>query len=107
MASVPVRLSARLASQASLEAKFQDRSMTDQVEHWARLGQIVEAAVSAATVARLKARSHDPTLEDKLAFARSDEGRAKAAALIASRNPVRYSERRGKIVKVTARQKKK
>ena len=79
--------------------------MTDQVEHWARLGQVVEAAVSAATVARLKARSHDPTLDDKLAFARSGDGRAKAVALIASRNPVRYSERRGKVVKVTRKKK--
>lgn len=87
---VPVRLSAELASRARVAAETLDRSLTQQVEHWARLGQEVEAAVMAATVERLKARSHDPDLDGRLAFAASTEGRARALELIRARNPVRH-----------------
>jgi len=87
---IPVRLSAHLTAVARIEAEFQDRSLTEQVEHWARLGQAVEQAVAAATVARLKRRSHDPLMAQRLAFADTAEGRAKAAALIRKRNAVRY-----------------
>jgi hypothetical protein len=87
---VPVRLSADLAARARTAATTQERSLTEQVEHWARLGQAVEDAVLAATVQRLKARSHDPELSKRLAHSMTAEGRAKAAELIRSRNDVRY-----------------
>ena len=64
--------------------------MTEQVEHWARLGQVVEDAIMMATVQRLKARSHDPQLAARLADAMTADGRARAAAMIRSRNPVRH-----------------
>ena len=79
---VPVRLSAELTSRARVAAETLDRSLTQQVEHWARLGQEVEAAVMAATVERLKARSHDADLDKRLALAASAAGRAKALAVI-------------------------
>lgn len=87
---IPVRLSEALTVRARVAAEQQDRSLTEQVEHWARLGQAVEDAVLAATVQRLKARSHDPDLTKRLELAASDEGRAKAAALIRSRNAIRH-----------------
>src|SRR5204862_293651 len=51
---IPVRLSGALASRARAPAEIHDRSLTEQVEHWARLGQIVESAVLSSTVLRLK-----------------------------------------------------
>lgn len=87
---IPVRLSADLAQRARSAAETADRSVTDQVEHWARLGQAVEDVVLAKTVERLKARSHDADLAARLAFAATPAGRDKALALIASRNPVRH-----------------
>ena len=87
---IPVRLSEALTVRARAAAQTLDRSLTEQVEHWARLGQVVEDAIHAATVQRLKARSHDPELQARLARADSAEGRAKAVALIESRNPVRH-----------------
>jgi hypothetical protein len=87
---VPVRLSEALAKRARAAAEVLDRSMTEQVEHWARLGQVVEAAISAQTVERLKMRSYDPELPRRLAFAATAEGRAAAARLIHERNPVRH-----------------
>ena len=58
--SIPVRLSEGLAERARTAAEVLDRSMTEQVEHWARLGQAVEAAISAATVQRLKGAQPRP-----------------------------------------------
>jgi len=87
---IPVRLSADLAQRARQAAETADRSVTDQVEHWARLGQAVEDVVLAKTVARLKARSHDADMPARIAMADTAEGRAKALALINGRSPVRH-----------------
>ncbi len=76
--------------------------MTEQVEHWARLGQVVEAAISADTMQHIKALSYDEGLEDALAVADTAQGRAAAAMLIRAENPVRYEElSRGTMVAVT------
>ena len=90
MTGIPVRLSGALAARAREVAVTQERSLTEQVEHWARLGQAVEEAIMAATVQRLKARSHDPELANRLSFATTADGRAKAAQLIEQRNPIRH-----------------
>lgn len=99
---VPVRLSEALTLRARTVAAVQDRSLTEQVEHWARLGQVVEAACTAETMQRLKARSYDEGLGAALAVADTAEGRAAAAQLIRAENPVRYEElSRGTMVAVT------
>jgi ParD-like antitoxin of type II bacterial toxin-antitoxin system len=82
---IPVRLSAQLAASARSAARTQERSLTEQVEHWARLGQQVERVVMASTVTRLKARSHDAKLDERLEFASTADGRAKALELIQAR----------------------
>src|SRR5258706_12479883 len=87
---IPVRLSEALTVRARTAAEVNERSLTEQVEHWARLGQVVEAAILSATVQRLKARSHDPDLASRLVFASTPEGQAKAAKLIKARNPIRH-----------------
>jgi hypothetical protein len=87
---VPVRLSDALTMRARTAAAVLDRSLTEQVEHWARLGQVVEAAISAGAVHRLKARSYDPELSQRLAVAATAAGRAKAAKLIRERNAIRH-----------------
>ncbi len=107
MASIPVRLSAALTARAKQVAATQDRSLTEQVEHWARLGQLVESAVSAATVERMKVRSYTTLVDEALAAADTPDGQARAVALIESRNPVRYGiGADGKIVKTTRRAKR-
>lgn len=106
MAGVPVRLSEQLTERAKKVAAMQDRSLTEQVEHWARLGQLVEESVSAATVLRLKALSYDVKLPERLARVRTPEGRASVAAFIAERDPVRHGEERGKPVTVSSKKKR-
>lgn len=98
---IPVRLSEALTVRAREAARALDRSLTEQVEHWARLGQIVEATISSRAVERLKANSHDADLAQRLAFAGTREGRAKAAQVIRARNAVRHGvDRDGKAVVV-------
>jgi hypothetical protein len=80
----------------------QDRSLTEQVEHWARLGQVVEAAVSSGTMMKLKARSYDAGLDEALAYADTAEGRSAAAELIRAENDVRYEEIAGGIVALSS-----
>jgi hypothetical protein len=88
---IPVRLSEALTVRARTAAETQNRSLTEQVEHWAQLGRVVEDAIMSATVQRLKVRSQDPELAKRLAFANTAEGRTKAARVIRERNPVRHS----------------
>jgi len=82
---IPVRLSEALTVRARTAAAVLERSLTEQVEHWARLGQAVEAAISAKTLHALKARSHDPELAERLAAADTPAGRKGAAKLIRDR----------------------
>lgn len=98
---VPVRLSNELAARARTAAELEDRSISGQVEHWARIGQAIEEVIAASTMKRLKARSHDPDLQARLARADTDEGAAAAAKFIAQRDPVRHGiDRNGKVVRV-------
>jgi len=85
---IPIRLTATLASQAREAAAVQDRSLTEQVEHWARLGRIVEAVVLNSTVARLKSMSRDERLPRLLADADTAAARKRAARSIAQKNAV-------------------
>lgn len=82
---VPVRLSATLADRARKAAAIQERSLTEQVEHWARLGERLEATVSSSAVAQVKAASHDPKLDERIAMAGTPEGQRRARELIRSR----------------------
>lgn len=50
----PVKLSDPLIEQARVAAEGSDRSMAGQIEHWARLGQSVEAVLTAPQSAALK-----------------------------------------------------
>ena len=88
--SIPIRLSAALASRARKAAANQDRSLTEQVEHWARLGQVVESAILSSTLFDLKGISRDDRLMAALASVDTASTRRRAARSIARKNPVRF-----------------
>lgn len=56
---MPVKLSDDLVRSARLEAAATDRSITAQIEHWAKLGRAVEAALQHADVLALKRDNGD------------------------------------------------
>ena len=51
---MPVKLSDQLVTQARKEAGKARRSMTAQVEHWARIGRAAESSMPPSVVERLK-----------------------------------------------------
>lgn len=56
---MPVKLSDELVRQAREEAKSADRSITAQIEHWAKLGRSVESALRHEEVSALKLADGD------------------------------------------------
>jgi hypothetical protein len=59
---MPVKLSNDLVERAREEAKVSDRSITSQIEHWARLGRSVEKVLRHEDIAALKRASADAEL---------------------------------------------
>ena len=68
---VAVKLSDTLAEEARTASAGADRSLTGQIEHWARLGKAVEPLFNAPTIAALKKSGGDlSALEDERERAR-------------------------------------
>jgi hypothetical protein len=66
-----VRISDDLYSMALVEAALMHRSVAQQIEHWAAIGQALEAggdlpAVRRASIAHQRARDHDRVRRGKL-----------------------------------------
>jgi len=56
---MPVKLSDDLVQLARAEAEAEDRSITSQIEHWAKLGRAAEAALGYAESRALKRSAGD------------------------------------------------
>jgi hypothetical protein len=59
---MPVKLSDELVASARKEAASADRSITGQIEHWARIGRSVETVLRYQDVQPLKGSPADATL---------------------------------------------
>lgn len=71
MSSVAIKISSDLASVARAASADADRSLTGQIEHWARLGKAVEPILSSVTIALLKKSGGDlSAIEDETERAR-------------------------------------
>ncbi|MFZ4682934.1 MAG: TA system antitoxin ParD family protein [Terrimicrobiaceae bacterium] len=80
--SQSIRLNDSLIKEAKKSARLFDRSPPQQIEHWARLGRVMEAALSYPVrekAARIATRSD---LDAALAAVESPEGKARARAVI-------------------------
>ncbi len=53
-AAVAIKVSAELAESARAEALHTDRSLTGQIEHWAKLGRVMETKMTVPVVNALK-----------------------------------------------------
>lgn len=64
--SVAIKVSSNLAEEARAAAVDADRSLTGQVEHWARLGKALEPSLNSTVIAALKKSGGDlSTLADE------------------------------------------
>lgn len=85
----PLRISDELMAQARLEAKDSDRSLTGQIEHWAKLGRALEEVLGHGQATALK-RSRRLSVTGALAAARTPEGQAEAVAHLTASGQPRY-----------------
>ena len=66
MPSTAIKVSSSLATEARTAATDADRSLTGQIEHWARLGKAMEPLFTAPTIAALKKSGGDlSAIEDE------------------------------------------
>lgn len=59
MPALAVKISEELAEAARLEAVHTDRSLTGQIEHWAKIGRVAEANMTVSVVTALKRSGGD------------------------------------------------
>jgi hypothetical protein len=57
MSTVAIKISAELAAATRLAAKAADRSLTGQIEHWAKIGRAAEEKLTAGAISALKQNS--------------------------------------------------
>ncbi len=91
--TIPLRITSDLVHQARNSAAILDRSPTAQIEHWARLGRVVEAVLSGDSIVRIKETKRVPDMEALVKLTQSPGGQRKAQALISKyRLPVYESD---------------
>ena len=66
--SMAVKLSDDLITEARAEAEASDRSLTSQIEHWARLGREIESVLQHDDVLNLKRAGQQKVSVAPLAF---------------------------------------
>jgi len=83
MSTVPLRIDSELVNHARFAGALLDRPPTAQIEHWAKLGRVLDSVLSGDSVAKVKQRSQVADLDRVVALSQSAAGRTKALALIA------------------------
>jgi len=83
MASIPLRIDSELVNLARTSGTLFDRPATAQIEHWAKLGRVLESVLSGESVAKVKQRGNVADLDQVVAMSQTQAGRDKALALIA------------------------
>lgn len=58
-AAVAIKVSSDLAEAARAEAEHADRSLTGQIEHWAKLGRVLESKIPVPVINALKRSKGD------------------------------------------------
>jgi predicted nucleotidyltransferase len=79
--SKSLRLSDALFKDAEASAQLFHRSPPQQIEHWAKIGQVMEAALSYPAQASVKATSM-ADIDQAMAYADTPAGKATAQAFI-------------------------
>lgn len=80
--NMPLRVDAALVNQARNTGAVADRSATSQLEHWAKLGRVVESVLSGDSIAKVKGLSRVDNLAEILAFTQTPAGRERALKII-------------------------
>lgn len=82
-ATIPLRIDSELVNQARNVGALHDRPPTAQIEHWAKLGRVLDSVLSGKSIAHVKQLSRIDDLDAILALTQTPAGQAKARAVIA------------------------
>jgi hypothetical protein len=83
MGTIPLRIDSELVNYARSAGALLDRPPTAQIEHWAKLGRVLDSVLSGESVAKVKQRGQVADLDRVVTLSQSATGRKKALALIA------------------------
>ena len=83
MSSVPLRIDSELVNHARSAGALFDRPPTAQIEHWAKLGRVLDSILSGESIAKVKQRGNITDLDQVVALSQTEKGRKKALAMIA------------------------
>jgi ParD-like antitoxin of type II bacterial toxin-antitoxin system len=83
MSSVPLRIDSDLVNHARSAGALFDRPPTAQIEHWAKLGRVLDNILSGESAAKVKQRGNVVDLDQVVALSQTEKGRKKALAMIA------------------------
>ena len=89
--TIPFRIDSQLVNQARTAGEVHDRTPTAQIEHWAKLGRVLESVLSGKSVERVKELGRVDDLEQILALTQTPAGQARALAVIARHKGPVYS----------------
>lgn len=100
--STPLRIDDELVLKARLEAEEADRSVTAQIEHWAKLGMAVEEVLGHRQAMELK-KHGTHSVADALAETRTSHAQEMALEHLAATGQVRYGvdpDRPGTLIRI-------
>jgi hypothetical protein len=87
--TIPLRIDSDLVHQARSAGALFDRPPTAQIEHWAKLGRVLDSVLCGKSVAGIKERARVSSIEKIVALSQTAAGQAKARAIISKHgNPV-------------------
>ena len=91
MSTVPLHLDSDLVNQARATGEVSGRSVTEQIEHWAKLGGVLDRVLSAGSVSTIEQLSRIPLLDEIVAYSQSRAGQDKTREVIFSPGMPTYS----------------
>jgi hypothetical protein len=80
--TLPLRIDSDLVNQARSAGAMFDRPPTAQIEHWAKLGRVLDAILSGASTLRIKQAGRVADIGRVVALSQTEKGRKKARTLI-------------------------
>ena len=80
--TVPLRIDSELVHQARSAGAIFDRTPTAQIEHWAKLGRVLDSVLSGKSIANVKQRARVAGIEQIVSLSQTKAGQAKARAII-------------------------
>lgn len=87
--TVPLRIDSGLVNQARSIGALFDRPSTAQIEHWVKLGRVLDTVLSGNSAAKVKELARVTVLDKVVTLSQTGAGRKQAQAIIARhRGPV-------------------